>query len=93
MPNRSLDLERFQRQYLQLVDPKNLYWPCKELLRDIESQTWLYNNLFNEIKQPYLPPDRYKMRILKQLMQLIENAIEDPDEDVCVPSQSSSSLP
>lgn len=72
----------FRRQYLQLFEPDFLAWPPRQLLRDAGVQEWLYNNLFNAEQTSYLPPDRYRFRVLKQLMKKIENAIEDPEEDV-----------
>jgi hypothetical protein len=75
-------LERFKRQYLQVVSLNGLFWPAKNDLRNIQTQTWLYNNLFNAETTTYLPPERYQLRVVKQLLQLIEKSIEDPDEDV-----------
>jgi hypothetical protein len=81
----SRDVERFRRQYLQLLEPRELSWPSREAIRNIETQTWLYDNLFNAANFTYLPPARYQLRVLKHLLQLIEEAIEDPDEDVGTP--------
>lgn len=72
----------FRRQYFQLFEPDFLAWPPKQLLRDADVQEWLYNHLFNMEKSSYLPSDRYRFRVLKQLVNKIEKAIEDPEEDV-----------
>lgn len=72
----------FRRQYLQVFEPDFLAWPPKQLLRDAGVQTWLYNNLFNKDQCPRLPPERYQTRVLKPLLDKIEQSIEDPDEDV-----------
>lgn len=72
----------FRRQYFQLFEPGFLAWPPKALLRDTGVQRWLYNNLFNADNNPYLPSDRYRFRVLKPLVAKIEQAIEDPEEDV-----------
>ena len=74
----------FRRQYLQLFEPDFLAWPPKKLLRDPDVQAWLYQNLFNANQNPRLPPERYQFRVLKPLLAKIEQAIEDPEEDVGV---------
>lgn len=84
MPSVNIDdqLLIFKRQYLQLVDPDFLIWPPKTLLRDAGIQEWLYKNLFEERQGRYLPPDRYQYRVLKALVSKLEQAVEDPEEDV-----------
>lgn len=79
-------LEKFKRQYLQIVAFKGLSWPAREDVRSIYAQTWLYNNLLDKSTQRFLPPERYQIRVLKQLMKTIEDAMIDPDEDVGSPS-------
>ena len=74
----------FRRQYLQLFEPDFLAWPPKQLLRDPDAQAGMYQNLFNADPNPRLPPQRYQLRVLKALLAKIEQAIEDPDEDVGV---------
>ena len=74
----------FRRQYLQLVEPDFLAWPPKQLLRDAGAQTWLYRKLFDSERHDRLPPARYQVRVLKPLLSKIEQAIEDPEEDVGV---------
>ena len=75
--------EKFKRQYLQLIEPKDLSWPAHDTLRNIDLQTWLYYNLFDTDSKVYLPPERYRLRVLKQLLKSIEESITDPEEDVC----------
>lgn len=75
-------LQRFKRQYFQLVEAKDLSWPSKDVLRAIESQTWLFHNLFDFNGITYMPPKRYGLRVLKHLLQLIQDSIQNPDEDV-----------
>ncbi|KAK5174576.1 uncharacterized protein LTR77_001657 [Saxophila tyrrhenica] len=72
----------FRRQYFQLFEPDFLAWPPKQLLKDLGVQGWLYNKLFNADEVTYLPPDRYRYRVLKPLVTKIEQSIEDPEEDV-----------
>ena len=74
----------FRRQYLQLFEPEFLAWPPKQLLRDADAQEWLYQSLFNADRNSYLPPERYQLRVLKPLLAKIEQAVEDPEEDVGV---------
>ena len=72
----------FRRQYLQLFEPDFLAWPPKSLLRDAGVQQWLYKHCFDAESNPYLPSDRYRLRVLKPLMRKVEQAIGDPEEDV-----------
>ena len=72
----------FRRQYLQLVEPDFLAWPPKQLLRDAGAQLWLYKKLFDSERTDRLPPERYQLRVLKSLLAKIEQATEDPEEDV-----------
>jgi hypothetical protein len=81
-PNNEATLERFRRQYFQLVEVKDLLWPSKDVLRPIESQTWLFRNLFDFNSITYMPPKRYGLRVLKHLLQLIQDSVQYPDEDV-----------
>jgi hypothetical protein len=72
----------FSRQYFQLFEPDFLAWPPAQLLRDPNAQAWLYRNLFSTDNNKYLPPERYQVRVLKSLVSKIEQAIQDPEEDV-----------
>lgn len=72
----------FRRQYLQLFEPDFLAWPPKSLLRDAGVQQWLYKHCFDTDNNPHLPSDRYRLRVLKPLVRKVEQAIEDPEEDV-----------
>ena len=83
-PNIAMDpqLVLFRRQYLQLFEPDFLAWPPKSLLRDAGVQQWLYKHCFDTDTNPHLPSDRYRLRVLKPLVRKVEQAIEDPEEDV-----------
>ncbi len=72
----------FRRQYVQLFEPDFLAWPPKQLLKDPDVQAWIYENLFNAEKNVYLPSERYQLRVVKPLAARIEQAIDDPEEDV-----------
>lgn len=75
----------FRRQYLQLLDTHNLTWPSPDTLRSSQAQEWIYENLFQaDNVDRFLPPERYRLRILKLLMSKIESSIVDPEEDVSV---------
>lgn len=71
-----------KRQYLQLFEPGFLAWPHAQLLRRSDAQTWLFKHLFDESRNPRLPPERYQLRVLRPLVSRIEKSIQDPDEDV-----------
>lgn len=77
-------LRLFQRQYLQLFEPDFLVWPPKPLLRDPSGQAWLYSQLFDPQTNEKLPPERYQLRVLKPLVAKIEEAIENPEQDVWI---------
>lgn len=75
-------VELLKRQYLQLTDPKELALPCKDLLRLPDIQAQIYNGMFEESNITYAPPERYRFHVLKRLVKALEDAIEDPEEDV-----------
>lgn len=75
----------FRRQYLQLLDAQHLTWPSPDTLRSSQAQEWIYENLFQtDDADRFLPPERYRLRILKLLMSKIETSIVDPEQDVRV---------
>ncbi|KAF1997102.1 hypothetical protein P154DRAFT_441978 [Amniculicola lignicola CBS 123094] len=78
-------LNVLRRQFLQLVEPTQLRWPGPAVLKHSEVQKWLSSNLFDR-SQGLPPPERYQLRVLKTLISKIENAIDDPEEDVRMPS-------
>jgi len=75
-----------RRQFFQLVEPTQLQWLDGTRLKQPETQSWIYENLFNADKIAHLPPQRYQLRVLKLLISKLEKSIEDPEEDVCIPS-------
>ena len=82
MMNIAASVELLKRQYLQLTDPEELTLPRREVLRLPDIQAQIYNDMFNESKIVYAPPERYRFRVLKRLVKALEDAIEDPEEDV-----------
>ena len=77
-----MPVELLKRQYLQLIDPEGLTLPRREVLRLPETQVQIYNDMFDESRLAYAPPERYRFRVLKRLVKALEDAIEDPEEDV-----------
>lgn len=75
-------VELLKRQYLQLIDPEELTLPLRESLILPETQAQIYNDLFDESGIAYAPPERYKFRVLKRVVKALEDAVEDPEEDV-----------
>ena len=76
-------VELLRRQYLQLIDPERLILPAPRLLRLANIQERIYDCMFDDLKLANGPPERYRFRVLKRLVNAIEASIEDPDEDVC----------
>lgn len=81
-PNEMQALHIFRAQYFQLSDPAQMRWPEAQLLKRSEAQAWLFEEMFDRDSIQYPPPERYQVRVLKQLVSVIENAIDDPEEDV-----------
>jgi len=79
-------LELLKRQYLQLLDPEQLSIPPPEAMRLPHVQARIYETMFRDGCLVFSPPDRYKLRVLKMLVQRMEDAIADPEEDVGSPT-------
>ncbi|KAH6842169.1 putative methyltransferase-domain-containing protein [Alternaria rosae] len=80
-PSNLSQLRILQRQYFQLVEPHQLRWPDDAILKAPNVQAWLFHNLFDAANITSLPPGRYRLRILKQLVAKLERSITDPEED------------
>lgn len=76
----SRQLDRFCRQYLQLE--LNLDYPEDEHLRNDTFQQFLYAKLFQDNALSHPPPQRYQLRVLKELTKRIEHSIQDWEEEV-----------
>lgn len=74
------ELDLFKRQYLQLQ--LSLKYPEKECLKHEEFQQLLYSEIFSEDAMKWYPPQRYQLRVLKELMKRIEVSITDWEEEV-----------
>lgn len=73
-------LNHFKHQYLQLQ--VTLRYPERQYLKHYEFQDELYGKIFSEDALKYHPPDRYRLRVLKELMKRIEDSITDWEEEV-----------
>lgn len=73
-------IDRFCRQYLQLE--WELDYPPATLLREADVQDTLYHQIFADGALSFPPPQRYQLRVLKELMSRIEASIEDWDRHV-----------
>ncbi|KAI1084334.1 putative methyltransferase-domain-containing protein [Whalleya microplaca] len=71
-----------RRQYMQLFEPDFIAWPPPQLLKNTDVQRWLYKHLFDVSRYPKLPPARYQMRVLKQLIAKIEKAVQNPEDEI-----------
>ena len=78
---------RFSRQFLQYDYDVEL--PDGDTLREAEVQDVLYKKLFAKDTIIPLPPRRYQLRVLKQLIAKIEAAIVDWDQHVSPTSGAS----
>lgn len=78
--HRNNQLDRFCRQYLQLLP--NLDYPDEEYLQDETFQEEIYSRLFKENVLEYPPPQRYQLKTLKELTRKIEKSIHDWEEQV-----------
>lgn len=75
-------VDRFCRQYLQL-EP-SLDFPEPSVLKTSEVQDALYAKLFAENALQFGPPERYQLRVLKELMKRVEASIDDWEEYVSI---------
>ena len=76
------EIELLRRQYLQLLDPSTLSLPKPQILKRPEIQFQIFNSMFRDGALAYPPPPRYTFRVLKRLVSALEEAMDDPDEDV-----------
>lgn len=79
------EVELLRKQYQQLLEPDKLAIPTSTIMRKPQIQAQIYETMFKEGVLSFPPPDRYKLRVLKKIVESMEKAIEDPDEDVGCP--------
>lgn len=77
------DLELFRAQYFQTLPLQKLRVPSDAILRKIQSQQWIYQHMFDADHIGHLPQERYRVKVLKQLVTRIEATFADAEEDVC----------
>ncbi|KIW34997.1 uncharacterized protein PV07_01724 [Cladophialophora immunda] len=70
---------KFYRQYMQQIN--DLTYPPGALLVNPDVQDCLYRYFFDSSQNKYLPPPRYQGRILRRLIEEIEDSCKDPEED------------
>jgi hypothetical protein len=75
------ELKIFRRQYLQLQ--VKITYPAPDSLRQEVFQQTLYDRVFAEGAVEHHPPERYQLKVLKELMRRIESSITNWDEEVC----------
>lgn len=75
-------VQLFRKQYFQLLEIPLLTFPPPEVLIKPETQTNIFESMFNEENLQHPPPANYRVRVLKELLIRLENAIADPEEDV-----------
>ena len=61
-------LATVRRQYYQLVEPRQLRWPAVETLKAAQVQSLIFDDFFDMERNRTLPPDRYRLRVLKALI-------------------------
>ena len=81
-------IERYRRQYFQLIDPLQLTRPPLDILILPEVQEEMYTKMFSS-GISFLPSDRYRFRVLKSLIDVLPEAFQDPEEDVRLSLHSS----
>ncbi|CAF9912978.1 MAG: hypothetical protein HETSPECPRED_001281 [Heterodermia speciosa] len=74
-------IELYRRQYFQLIDPQHLTAPHLDVLRLPQVQEEIYLKLFSEESIPFLPPARFRFRVLKALIDVLHEGFQDPEED------------
>ncbi|OTA54959.1 hypothetical protein K449DRAFT_338215 [Hypoxylon sp. EC38] len=71
-----------RRQYMQLFEPDFLAWPPPKFLKATDVQKWLYRYMFDPSRNPRLPPEGYRMLVLKRLISKIEKVTGNPEDEV-----------
>jgi hypothetical protein len=83
-------VQLLRKQYFQLLELPLLTFPPTEILIKPDIQANIYESMFNEENLQHPPPANYQIRVLKELLSRLENAITDPEEDVRRPKSRSS---
>lgn len=77
-------VDRFCRQYFQLET--HLDYPDANCLQLAQVQDEIYSRMFSrdQAEVGIGPPDRYRVKTLKDLVHRIESAIDDWEKHVCL---------
>lgn len=78
-------IDVLKRQYLQLIEPDQLSLPVMKALRFPEVQAHIFHSMFDLNQLPFPPSDRYRFRVLKKIINALEQSIVEPEEDVGFP--------
>ena len=82
-------IELYRRQYFQLIDPQHLTVPHLDVLRLPRVQEEIYSKMFSDESVPFLPPPRFRFRVLKALIDILHEGFQDPEEHVSLCLHSS----
>lgn len=82
-------IELYRRQYFQLIDPQHLAVPHLDVLRLPQVQEEIYSKMFSGESVPFLPPPRFRFRVLKALIDILHEGFQDPEEHVSLCLHSS----
>ena len=82
-------IELYRRQYFQLVDPQHLTLPHLDVLRLPQVQEDIHSKMFSDKSVQFLPPPRFRFRVLKALIDVLHDGFQDPEEHVSLCLHSS----
>ena len=71
----------FRRQYLQLVEPKLLPYPAVSAWRTPDFQSTFFHFILSDDANPFLPPSRYRLRVLKRVVDDLQKSFKNTEED------------
>ena len=71
----------FRRQYLQSVDPKFLPFPSDSTWRSPGFQSSFFRFVLSDGAHDFLPTRRYRIRVLKRIVDDLQSSFKDLDED------------
>ncbi len=79
-------IDRLRRQFFQVVDAEQLTMPAMASLKLPEVQAEIHDTMFNENTCSFPSPvNHYKSRVLKKIVNSLEESIVDPEEGVGFP--------
>ena len=75
-------LIEFKRQYGQLCAPEELPYPSVATLANPEYQATFYKEVLRDEAHSRLPPSRYRLRVLKKIVDDLQASFKDSETDV-----------